>query len=85
MRAFGVEAIWRIAFDDSVVVSWEELTSSKLPAQSYEEAGEHILIPYPLSLIPKTIFPFTFSLVPSNIGCNTFVYLILGGFFYGTD
>ena len=29
----------RSAFDASVLVSWGELTSSKLKAQSYDEAG----------------------------------------------
>ena len=37
-----------ISFDYFVIVSWGELTSSKLLAQSYERAGMHVLIPYPL-------------------------------------
>ena len=39
MRLLGVGANERLVFDDSVVVSWGELTSSKLQAQSYEEAN----------------------------------------------
>ncbi len=30
----------------------EELTSSKLQAPCYDEAGKYVLIPYPLSPIP---------------------------------
>ena len=37
MRALGVIGTGRIAFKDSVVVSWEGLTSSKLKAPSYDE------------------------------------------------
>ena len=40
------------AFDSIVIVSWEGVTSSKLQAPSYDEAGKCALIPYPLSLIP---------------------------------
>ena len=49
-RAFGSGVSGRIAFGCSVIVSWEELTSSKLLAQSYEEAGTRAV-----SLIP--VFP----------------------------
>ena len=34
----------RSAFDRSIIVSWGELTGSKLPAPSYEKAGKHVLI-----------------------------------------
>ncbi len=40
----------RGAFDASVIVLWGGLTSSRLQAQSYEEAGTRALIPCPLSL-----------------------------------
>ena len=40
-------------YANSSGVSWGELTSSKLQAHSYEEAGKQVLIPYPLSLIPS--------------------------------
>ena len=41
------------AFDGIVIVSWGELTSSKLLAQSYGEADTRVLslVPYPLSQI----------------------------------
>ena len=35
----GVGATESIPFVDVVIVSWGELTSSKLKAQSYEEVG----------------------------------------------
>ncbi len=35
------------SFSISSSVSWEELTSSRLRAQSYGEAGKYVLIPYP--------------------------------------
>ena len=43
MRVLGRRVARRGAFNYSVIVSWEELTSSKLLAQSYEEAGTRAL------------------------------------------
>ena len=39
-RVLGRRVARRGEFDCSVIVSWGELTSSKLKAQSYEEAGK---------------------------------------------
>ena len=60
MHPLSIGASRRGAFGYSVIVSWEELTSSKLIAQSYEEAVQRALplIPYPLSLIPRALALF---------------------------
>ena len=49
-----VMAKGEMRFDYSVIVSWGELTSSKLPAPSY---GDKVRGPYPLalSLIPNAL------------------------------
>ena len=44
-----VMAKGEMRFDYSVIVSWGELTSSKLPAPSY---GDKVRGPYPLAPIP---------------------------------
>ncbi len=38
----GNRVAGRGEFNRSVIVSWGELTSSKLKAQSYEEAGKRV-------------------------------------------